>query len=209
MSFISEVKIIESYLISNFGMIVSLRYTNEILGLKKGVILKSKISNRLWFVQNRIIEFPSVEKPFLNESTINSHIRFLNVENRDDADEKAYERIKENIFQYQIESIFHNEIPMKNETLQVIESKKEFDSLILNKLLKELNFFSENGEKRIKNIGYLTFEVSKMTNSKTIDVIQHLVFLIENGCLEKIADESISYVLTEKGKLINNESDLL
>ena len=47
-----------------------------------------------------------------------------------------------------------------------------------------------------------------MTNSKTIEVINHLRFLTEKGYVAKTSDEPLVYNLTEKGKLLNNETEI-
>lgn len=202
-------QVIDSFQISNLGNIVFIKNDNQILGLKNGTVLKSKHSNKSWFVKNRIIEFPSIETAFENETIINSFLNFSNIENRIIAEKNATERNNNNIFQYQIEPIFHNNKPEKNEILEIIHYQELINPKVLGKLLRELKFFSENGKKQILSIGYLTFEVSKMTNSRTTEVINHLRFLTEKGYVAKTSDEPLVYELTEKGKLVNDETEII
>lgn len=201
-------QVIDSFQISNLGNIVFIKNNNKIFGLKNGTVIKSTHSNKSWFVKNRIVEFPSIETIFENETIINSFLNFSNIENRIIAEKNAKERNINKIFQYQIEPIFHNNKPKKNEILEIIQYQELINPKVLGILLRELKFHSENGEKQILNIGYLTFEVSKMTNSKTIEVINHLRFLTEKGYVAKTSDEPLVYNLTEKGKLLNNETEI-
>ena len=48
-------KIVNSFQLSNLGIIIFIKNEND--GLKKGTLLKSLESNRLWIVKSRIIEF--------------------------------------------------------------------------------------------------------------------------------------------------------
>ena len=204
-----QTKIINVFQISNFGIIVFLKINHEFSGLESGTILKSENSNKSWFINSRIIEFPSVETYFQNEKVINSFLNFTTIQNRNKAEENARIRSKDKIYQYQIEPILHNDKPEINETLNIIEFDKKISKKILKILLRELKFHSENGNREISNIGYLLFETSKMTGSKMIEVVHHLKFLIDEGCVVKISDEAIIYNLTEKGKNIDDVSSLV
>lgn len=200
--------VIDSFQISNLGNIVFIKYDNEILGLKNGTVLKSTHSNKSWFVKNRIIEFPSIETAFENETIINSFLHFPNIEKRNAAQKKAKELNDKNIFQYQVEPIFHDKKPEKNEILEIIKYEESINFEILRVLLRELKFHSENGESQILSMGFITFEVSKMTNTKTTEVYNHLKFLTTEGYVEKISNEPLIYNLTEKGKFSQFKTDI-
>lgn len=192
-------KIVNSFQLSNLGIIIFIKNEND--GLKKGTLLKSLESNRLWIVKSRIIEFPTIEIQFEKETTINSLLQFSNIENKLKAEEKAKERIKNNVYQYLIEPIFHKNKPLENEIVEVKELlEKSINLKILKTLIRELKFHSNNGEQNINSIGFISFEVSKMTKSKSRDVLEHLIYLIDEDFIKIISDEPLVYKLTEKGK---------
>lgn len=192
-------KIVNSFQLSNLGIIIFIKNEND--GLKKGTLLKSLESNRLWIVKSRIIEFPTIEIQFEKETVINSLLQFSNIENKLKAEEKAKERIKNNVYQYLIEPIFHKNKPLENEIVEVKELlEKSINLKILKTLIRELKFHSNNGEQNINSIGIISFEVSKMTKSKSRDVLEHLIYLIDEDFIKIISDEPLVYKLTEKGK---------
>ncbi|MGV7105106.1 hypothetical protein [Flavobacterium sp. U410] len=192
-------KIVNSFQLSNLGIIIFIKNEND--GLKKGTLLKSLESNRLWIVKSRIIEFPTIEIQFEKETVINSLLQFSNIENKLKAEEKAKERIKDNVYQYLIEPIFHKNKPLENEIVEVKELlEKSINLKILKTLIRELKFHSNNGEQNINSIGFISFEVSKMTKSKSRDVLEHLIYLIDEDFIKIISDEPLVYKLTEKGK---------
>jgi hypothetical protein len=192
-------KIVNSFQLSNLGIIIFIKNEND--GLKKGTLLKSLESNRLWIVKSRIIEFPTIEIQFEKETVINSLLQFSNIENKLKAEEKAKERIKDNVYQYLIEPIFHKNKPLENEIVEVKELlEKSINLKILKTLIRELKFHSNNGEQNINSIGFISFEVSKMTKSKSRDVLEHLIYLIDEDFIKIISDEPLVYKLTEKEK---------
>jgi tRNA U34 5-methylaminomethyl-2-thiouridine-forming methyltransferase MnmC len=192
-------KIVNSFQLSNLGIIIFIKNEND--GLKKGTLLKSLESNRLWIVKSRIIEFPTIEIQFEKETVINSLLQFSNIENKLKAEEKAKEGIKDNVYQYLIEPIFHKNKPLENEIVEVKELlEKSINLKILKTLIRELKFHSNNGEQNINSIGFISFEVSKMTKSKSRDVLEHLIYLIDEDFIKIISDEPLVYKLTEKEK---------
>ncbi len=196
-----KVKIVNSFQISNLGIIAFIKNENENLGLKKGTLLKSLEFNKSWIVKSRIIEFPLIEIQFENETVTNSLLNFSNIENRFNAENKAKERISENVYQYLIEPILHKNKPLENEIVNVTEFiEKSINPKILKTLIRELKFHSNNGEENINSIGFISFEVSKMTNSKSSEILQHLVYLIGEDFIKIISEDPLTYKLTEKGK---------
>ena len=204
-----QVTVINTFQISKFGIIVFLRTNNNFLGLENGTILKSENSSKSWYVENRIIEFPSIETNFENEKIMNSSLHFTNVQNRIKAEENAIKRSNEKIYLYQIDPILHNEKPKLNEILNVITFDKNISENILKILLRELKFHSENGNKEISNIGYLLYETSKMTGTKTIEVMYHINYLTSKGYIKKNSNDPLIYSLTEKGKNLNNVNSIM
>lgn len=193
-------KIVNSFQLSNLGIIIFIKNEND--GLKKGTLLKYLESNRLWIVKSRIIEFPTIEIQFEKETVINSLLQFSNIENKLKAEKEAKERIKDNVYQYLIEPIFHKNKPLENEIVEVKELlEKSINLKILKTLIRELKFHSNNGEQNINSIGFISFEVSKMTKSKSRDVLEHLIYLIDEDFIKIISDEPLVYKLTEKGKV--------
>ena len=204
-----QVKVINVFQISNFGIILFLKANNDFFGLESGTILKSENSSKSWYIGSRIIEFPSVETNFENETVINSFLHFTTVQSRIKAEENAIIRQKDKIYQYQIEPILHNDKPKLNEILSIITFDKKISEKVLTILLRELKFHSENGNGQISSIGYLLFETSKMTGTKTVEVMFHLKYLINKGCIEKKSNDPIIYSLTEKGKNLNDVTYLM
>ena len=90
-------------------------------GLPTGTILFSKNSERQWFVENRIIESIASEEikrfPFEREKII--HLNIIPTSNRNKVISSLIEKNKNNIFQYQIRPINHEEKPELNEILSV------------------------------------------------------------------------------------------
>lgn len=196
-----EVKIVEAFQISNLGMIAFIKNENENFWIKKGTIIKSPKSNKSWIVKSRIIEFPEIETQYGNETITNSFLHFSNIENKLKAESKAKARIENNIYQYIIEPILHIDKPLENEIIEITEHNDKFiNPKIFKILIRELKFHSNNGEENINSIGFILFEVSKMTNSKSSEVLQHLVYMIGKDFIKIISEDPIAYKLTEKGK---------
>lgn len=113
-----QIKIIDSFQISNLRTIVFVQ--NENAGLPTDSILKSG-SGKSWVVKNRIIEFPDLENPeFDEETTTHLHLKFSSLENKTESEQQAVQRIFQNIYQYQLEGIGHDEKPAINEELEVV-----------------------------------------------------------------------------------------
>lgn len=114
-----KIKAIDAFQISNLGIIVFVQNANN--GLPTDCVLKSLNTGISWVVKSRIIEFSELDNPEFNEETItNLHLTFSSAENRNISQQQTLERISQNIFQYQIEGIGHDEKPALDEELEVM-----------------------------------------------------------------------------------------
>lgn len=67
---------------------------------------------------------------------------------------------------------------------------------------------SNNCSEEIKNMGYLIFEVSKMTCNTKSEIIKYLNLLLDEKYIENISKEPLLYQFTEKGKKIKTDSEI-
>lgn len=112
MKALREVTVIESFQVSQLGILVFLQTENE--GLASGTLLKSLKSGASWIVKNRFIAYPDIEQPFDNEIGLQQHLSFSTVENKVLSERKAAERLKNKIYQYLLEG---TDKPEKEEVL--------------------------------------------------------------------------------------------
>lgn len=133
------VTVIESFQVSGLGILVFLQTENE--GLASGTLLTSPKNNRSWVLKNRAIAFPSIEKPFENETVSHQHLRFSTLEDRIRAKHQAVERLENRIYQYQLEGIAK---PEKGEILECIQLMYSNGNIILEHLTEnDAPFFYE------------------------------------------------------------------
>ncbi|WP_196887536.1 hypothetical protein [Aureivirga sp. CE67] len=73
-------------------------------------------------------------------------------------------------------------------------------------LYRELIIHSDNGKREIPNMGYLIYEVHKMTKEPKINLIQYLNLLVEENILEK-NNLTNKYYFSKKEMKSQNEID--
>jgi hypothetical protein len=82
------------------------------------------------------------------------------------------------------------------------------DKDVLQKLLEQLWFQSDNCVAPIENAWFLIQETSKITGTKRQVVRQYFDKLIELKLIQKISDEPLLFQFTEIGKQIKSSSDV-
>ena len=85
-------------------------------------------------------------------------------------------------------------------------SKFEID--VMQKLLKQLRFQSDECRSPIQNMGFQLMEVAKFTTTSREYVRKYLKLLIDNGYLVLISTEPLLFEFSEKGKLLKSIDEL-
>lgn len=82
------------------------------------------------------------------------------------------------------------------------------DNEIMQKLLEQLWFQSDNCSSPIENAWFLIQETSKITGTKGQVVRDHFDKLIEGKIIEKISDEPLLFQFTDTGRKVKSSSDV-
>ena len=117
---ITTLAIIEdSFTITGIGIILELKLNQA--GLAESTELISKKSEKVWRIKTRVLFNHAVHEQqiFEIESTNYMHLNFRSVEKRQASIERVKERESNNIYQYLVEPIDHNEKPEQGERLKI------------------------------------------------------------------------------------------
>ena len=131
-------KVLNSYIFSNFGLIVKLE--NVEIGIPKNAVLKCLNSNLFWEAKNRIIEHSS-EESFEFEEVLKIHINHSEYMRFSEILKVRNER---NIRLYKLESIGNQEKPEIGESL--VFHATTFRNKMQIKAIAENYFLLENKE---------------------------------------------------------------
>jgi hypothetical protein len=118
------IEVIDSWDLTSRGIIADLQH--QLDGLPTGSIIKSQTTDKEWRVNNRILFHHTLDrqKKFPNEITTYTHSSFGSVDNMLASEKKILEREKQNIFQYQLQSVGHNSKPVIGDTLLLLTTNK-------------------------------------------------------------------------------------
>jgi hypothetical protein len=78
---------------------------------------------------------------------------------------------------------------------------------LIQKLLEQLWFQSDNCSSPIANAWFLINETSKITGAKEQTVREHFDKLIERKIIEKISDEPLLFQFTDTGRKVKSGND--
>jgi hypothetical protein len=81
------------------------------------------------------------------------------------------------------------------------------DKKIMQKLLEQLWFQSDNCSSPISNASFLINETSKITGTKGQIVRRYFDKLVDGKIIEKISDEPLIFQFTAKGREVKSSSD--
>lgn len=111
-----------SFKITGRGIILELKHTQK--GLAKATKLISENTDKVWKVKARILFDHAVEeqKIFETESTEYALVRFESPEKRQESIDAIKERESQNIYQYLVEPIGHEDKPKQGEKLNLDEN---------------------------------------------------------------------------------------
>ncbi|MEP0265687.1 hypothetical protein [Dokdonia sp.] len=117
---ITTLAIIEdSFKITGIGILLELKHNQ--LGLAESTKLISEKSGKIWIIKTRVLFDHAVDEQqiFKIESTNYMHLNFRSVEKKQASIERVKERESNNIYQYLVEPIDHNEKPEQGEKLKI------------------------------------------------------------------------------------------
>lgn len=109
----------ESFKVTGRGIVLELQHRKE--GLSKDTTLISENSGKNWIVKVRILFDHAVheQRLFENESTDYMFIKFNSLEKRQASINEIKERESNNIYQYLVQPIDHDEKPKQGEKLNI------------------------------------------------------------------------------------------
>lgn len=113
------IEIIESFLLTNRGVIVDIRH--ELDGIPAGSIIRSFSSGDEWAVKHRIL-FSHVhekQRKFPNEAVAYTHLEFKNFEAMESSAKRILDQETQNIFEYFLETNESNTKPVKGDKLVI------------------------------------------------------------------------------------------
>lgn len=107
----------ESFTITGRGIILDLMHSEQ--GLKQGTILHSEKTKLEWELESRVLfdHAVDIQKVFENEFANFMLLRFASEEKRQESRNKIIKNEKNNIFQYLIKPIGHQQKPEEGEHL--------------------------------------------------------------------------------------------
>jgi hypothetical protein len=109
----------ESFNITGRGIVLELQHGEQ--GLAKGTELIAENSGKTWIVKVRVLFEHAVheQKIFNSESIDYMLLKFDSIEKRQGSIESIKERESNNIYQYLIEPVKHDEKPKQGEKLKI------------------------------------------------------------------------------------------
>lgn len=113
------IEIIESFLLTNRGVIVDIRH--ELDGVPAGSVIRSSTSGDEWVVKHRMLfsHVQEKQRKFPNEAVAYTHFKFKNFEAMENSAKKILDQEMQNIFEYFLATNNTNTKPKKGDKLVI------------------------------------------------------------------------------------------